>query len=162
MTKPERLANIDLYGHAPELLSAAIASFPKEAWRFKPAPNRWSIHEILVHIADSEANSFVRCRRAIAEPAKSVMAYDQDAWAMNLNYLLQPAEDAVELFKVLRRNTYHLIKDLPDEIWANTISHPENGAMTLDDWLKVYAVHVPDHITQMEHNFTLWQTSQSK
>lgn len=162
MTKPERLASIDLYGRAPLLLASAIASLPKEARYFKPSPSRWSIHEILVHIADSETNSFVRCRRAIAEPAKNVMAYDQDAWAVHLNYHSQSAEDAVQLFTWLRRNTYHLIKDLPDDVWAQTILHPENGVMTLDDWLKVYTVHVPDHITQIEQNFTLWQTSQSK
>src|SRR5512142_1835394 len=65
MTPAERRNKIRSYGKAHAELKQALRKFPKRMWKFKPAPDRWSIHEIIVHMADSEANSYVRCRRFI-------------------------------------------------------------------------------------------------
>ena len=72
------------------------------------------------------------------------MAYDENVWADSLRYHEQSIEDTLLLFKWLRRKTYTLIKTLPEEAWAHTAYHPENGDMTLDDWLDVYVAHVPE------------------
>lgn len=61
MAPSERHSKIIAYGQAYELLSAALKQFPREMWQYKPGPERWSIHEIMVHLADSEANSYIRC-----------------------------------------------------------------------------------------------------
>ena len=156
MTPAERHSKIVAYGEADERLIGALKQFPKEMWQYKPGPNRWSIHEIIVHLADSEANSYIRCRRFIAEPGASVMAYDENRWADLLNYHCQNPEEALELFRLLRRLSHRLIKDLPDAAWSNTVDHPENGIMTMDDWLGVYTSHVPDHIQQMRATHAAW------
>lgn len=156
MTPAERREMIADYGAAGDRLADALMQFPREMWTFKPGPERWSIHEILVHIADSEVNSYVRCRRFIAEPGSAVMAYDENRWASELNYGRQNAEDAVKLFRLLRRMSHRLIRDLPEVVWANTIEHPENGTMSMDDWLKVYAEHIPAHIAQMQATCAAW------
>ncbi len=110
MTAEERLKKIESYGNAHTKLLEALQQFPQEMWLFKPAPDDWSIHEIVVHITDSgEVNSYVRCRRFIAEP-----------------------------------------------VWATTVYHPENGAMSMDDWLNVYERHVPEHIEQMQDCYQAW------
>ncbi len=93
-----------------------LERFPKRMWRFKPSPKDWSIHEIIIHITDSEANSYVRCRRFVAEPGETLMAYDENGWAERLSYLEQDFEQAVALFKLLRASSYHLIKDLPEAV----------------------------------------------
>jgi len=116
------------------------------------------IQQTVVHITDSEANSFVRCRRFIAEPGESVMAYNEVEWAKALHYADQSTEDAIELFKWLRLTSYNLIKTLPDSTWSNTVHHPENGTMTLDDWLDVYASHIPDHVEQMRRSYAAWKS----
>src|SRR5579862_7372033 len=103
MTRQERNQLIESYGKAYETLVNALPEFPKEMWQWKPSPEKWSIHEILVHITDSEANSFVRCRRLIAEPGSGVYGYDQYKWAVKLNYHGQSIEDNLELFKWLRK-----------------------------------------------------------
>lgn len=157
MTTDERNRIIESYGQAHEQLMAALEEIPREMWRFKPSPERWSVHEIIIHIADSEANSFIRCRRFIAEPGSWVMAYDQDAWATELRYHEQSTDDALELFRHLRRSSYNLIRTLPESVWINTIEHPENGTMTFDDWLNVYERHIPGHIEQMRRNVTVWE-----
>jgi DinB superfamily len=156
MTPAERHSKIALYQQADELLTRALNQFPKEMWQYKPGPDRWSIHEIIVHIADSEANSYIRCRRFIAETGKTVMAYDENRWADLLNYHGQSPEDALELFRLLRRMSHRLIKDLPEAVWSNTVDHPENGIMTMDDWLSVYTNHVPEHIQQMQATHAAW------
>jgi len=156
MTQAERLRKIESYGKAHAELVEALRQFPREMWTIKPSPDRWSIHEIVIHIADSEANSYVRCRRFVAEPGERVMAYDEMRWAGALRYHDQSTEEAVELFKWLRLRSYRLIKSLPEAVWSNTVFHPENGVMTMDDWLDVYERHVREHVEQMQANHAFW------
>ncbi|HXW62995.1 MAG TPA: hypothetical protein VEJ45_10365, partial [Candidatus Acidoferrales bacterium] len=67
MTRDERRQVLESFGRAPVLLSTILRQLPKKMWLYKPSPDRWSIHEIIVHLADSEASSYVRCRHQIAE-----------------------------------------------------------------------------------------------
>jgi uncharacterized damage-inducible protein DinB len=158
MARQERIEKIELYGNAYKILTEALREFPHEMWHYKPSPDDWSIHETVVHITDSEANSFIRLRRLVAEPGSTVMAYDEMKWAEALRYSDQSTEDALELFKWLRLTSYKLLTSLPETAWANTITHPENGTMTMDDWLDVYATHIPDHVEQMHRNHSAWKS----
>jgi hypothetical protein len=158
MTTDERAQKIESYGSAYDELVQALGRFPREMWGYRSPEDTWTIHEIVVHIADSEANSFVRCRKFIAEPGSTVAAYDEPTWAAALKYGEQSADDAIELFRWLRGNTYKLVKGLPESAWANTIYHPENGTMTLDDWLDIYERHVREHLEQAGRIYDAWQT----
>lgn len=160
MTFEARSKKIKAYGMAHQRLVSALERFPREMWQFRPAPDRWTIHEIIIHIADSEANSYIRCRRFLAEPGGAVLGYDENGWARNLGYHNQSTEDALELFKWLRHKSYTLIKNLPEPAWSNTINHTENGVMTMNDWLDTYERHVPEHIDQMQANFDDWLQQQ--
>jgi hypothetical protein len=157
----DRQSKIERYGAGYDELTTAIAAFPRQMWQYRSPVELWTIHEILVHIADSEANSFIRLRRLIAEPGSAVMAYDENGWAARLGYHSQSPDDAVQLFRWLRHNSYALVKSLPLSTWANTIEHPENGRMTMDDWLGVYARHIPDHVGQMARIHAEWQSQRS-
>lgn len=156
MTPQQRAEKTEAYGSDYERLVAALESLPKEMWRFRDEHGCWSVHEHLIHIADSEVNSYIRCRRLVAEPGKDLMAYDENVWAESLRYHDQDVEDTLALFKWLRRKTYTLIKSLPEETWTHSAYHPENGDMTLDDWLDVYTAHVPEHIQYMRENYEAW------
>ena len=156
MNAETRTHNITSYGNAHALLVAALQHFPREMWNFKPASDQWSIHEIMIHLADSEANSYIRCRRCIAEPGQAVMAYDEHQWAAALRYRDQRIEEALDLFKALRVQTHQLIQSLPDPVWAHTLEHPEHGTLSLDDWLEVYEQHIPQHIEQMRDVYAGW------
>jgi uncharacterized damage-inducible protein DinB len=156
MSPEERAQKIASYGAAYQTLMTALERFPREMWQYRPAPDRWTIHEILVHIADSEANSYIRCRRFIAEPGSPVLGYDEAGWARELRYHEQSIEDALELFKWLRRKSYTLVRNLPPETWAHTVQHSESGEMSMDDWLDTYERHIPEHIRQMQGNYDDW------
>lgn len=156
----DRQAKIDKYGAVYAHFGAALGRFPREMWRYRSQVEQWTIHEIVVHIADSEANSFVRLRRLIAEPGRAVMAHDENAWAHLLNYESQNPDDALQLFRWLRHNRHVFILCLPEAAWAHTLQHPENGLMSMDDWLEVYARHVSDHVAQLDRILAEWQARQ--
>ncbi|WP_420642795.1 DinB family protein [Candidatus Leptofilum sp.] len=154
MSRAEKIA---LYGQAAELLEVALAKFPREMWQYRSEVDDWTIHEIIVHITDSEANSYVRCRRFIAEPGEQLMAYDENQWARVLDYHKLDADTAVSLFKWLRQSSYELIQTVPEATWQNKAHHSEEGKMAFADWLDIYSRHVPDHIAQMERICQAWQ-----
>ena len=158
MTPQERLRKIESYGNAHTRLVDALRGFPREMWQFRDEHGCWSIHEHIVHITDSEANSYIRCRRLIAERGEPLMAYDENVWAASLAYHDQSVEDALALFEWLRHKSYTLIRSLPEEVWAHTAYHPENGEMSLDDWLDTYERHVPEHIKYMRENLQAWRS----
>jgi uncharacterized damage-inducible protein DinB len=156
MKAGERAAQIEQYGNAYELLVEALAQFPREMWQYRPSPDEWTIHEIILHITDSEANGFIRARRLVAEPGLELMGYDQLLWSQALAYQALNPVTALELFRWLRQSTYELISNLPDETWTHTVQHPDLGTYSMQDWLEIYTRHVPNHITQMMAVYDAW------
>ena len=157
MTTDERNLLIDSYGQAHAILLEALREFPERMWQWKPAPDKWSVHEIIIHIADSEVNSYVRCRRFIAEPGSGVYGYDENKWAAKLNYHAQSTDEALELFRMLRKMSCDIIRKVDDATWQTaTVDHSDNGLMHFEDWLKIYEEHVPVHIRQMKRNLAAW------
>ena len=160
MTPQERAQKLESYRDAYSLLVDSLKEFPEYMWQFRDECGCWSVHEHIVHITDSEANSYIRCRRIIAEQGEPLMAYDENQWASALDYHDQSTEDAIVLFRWLRHKSYTLIKDLPESVWAHSSYHPENGETTLDDWLDTYERHVPEHLEYMRQNLEAWHESQ--
>jgi hypothetical protein len=158
MNKQERNEKIELYGRGFDLLTAALAEVPQEAMKFKPAPTEWSVHEIIIHIADSESNAALRARKLIVEPGGAIMAYDQDKWADSLNYHEHNLEDALEVTRLVRKTTYELLKKQPDEVFTHSIVHPEyDEPYTFDMWVDNYSAHIPGHVEQIKNNVLLWK-----
>ena len=158
MSPEERKLKIKRYGKGYAMLKETLADIPRKAWKFKPAPTEWSIHEIIIHLADSETNAALRARLLAAEPGRAVMAYDQDKWALRLNYHDQDVEDALKLVKAARKMTYKWLKTLPDEVFENTVTHAEyDKPYSFEMWLAMYSEHIPGHIEQIKNNFELWK-----
>ncbi|MCB0103229.1 MAG: DinB family protein [Anaerolineales bacterium] len=160
MDTKERNEKIELYGRGFDLLKAALAEVPADAMKFKPEPKEWSVHEIIIHIADSETNSALRARKLIVESGGLLMAYDQDAWANELNYHAQSVEDALEATRIARKTTYELLKTVSEEVFnTHWLKHPEfEDPYTFDKWINIYSRHIPGHIEQIQNNVRLWKT----
>ncbi|KAA3643234.1 MAG: DinB family protein [Chloroflexi bacterium] len=162
MDTAERQGKIDLYGRGFGLLSIALDEIPREMWQFKPTPAEWSIHEILVHLADSETNSYLRARQLVAQPGAAIMAYDQDVWTNELDYHQRDWQDALEILRLVRKATYEFLLTLPNDVWDNTIKHPEyDEPYTFDMWIDIYSNHIPGHIEQINNNHRLWLETQT-
>lgn len=158
MNKNERNEKIEQYRRGFDLLKAALAEVPAEAMKFKPSDKDWSAHEVVVHMADSEAMSALRARKLIVEPGSQLMGFEEAKWADALTYQEQSLEDALQVIKYARQTTYNLLKTLPDEVFAHSVKHPENPEpYTFDRWLTIYANHIPNHIEQIRSNVKLWR-----
>lgn len=158
MNKKERKEKIEQYGKGFELLLAALKDIPVEAWKFKPSPQDWSVHEVIIHLADSETNAALRARKLAVEPGGLLMGYDQDKWAVDLNYHDQNTDDALQVTKYTRLRTYQWLKTLPDDVFKHTVRHPEyDEPYTFEQWINLYAAHIPGHIEQIQNNYALWK-----
>lgn len=158
MNAQERNEKIEAYGRGFQYLEAAVAQIPREAWNYKPSPEDWSVHEIIVHMGDSESMAALRLRKLIAEPGSTLMAYEEARWAQALNYLEQNPEDSLQIIKYARQTTYRLLKTIPETVIHNSLIHPEmSDPYTLDTWLGIYARHIPDHVDQMQRAFDAWK-----
>lgn len=147
------------YAHGPRLLQAALGSYPAESLDFKPAPGKWDLRTIVLHLAESELQGYLRARTIIAEPGKPVLAYDQDKWAASMDAGAQPLEEAVDLFRLLREMLARQLRALPEEAWSRVMIHPERGAVSLDRWLEIYEEHLRVHLAQMERTYQAWRAS---
>ncbi|MBZ5696657.1 MAG: DinB family protein [Acidobacteriia bacterium] len=156
MIRDERRQMLESFGRAPALLSGVLRQLPKKMWLYKPSPERWSIHEIILHLADSEANSYVRCRHLIAEPSRAVAKFDAARWAGSLGYFHQSTREALEVIRRLRKMTYHLVVALPEPVWSHTFEHPAEGEISLERWIERQERHIPHHIEQIKQNYEVW------
>jgi hypothetical protein len=162
MNQQERDEKLELYGRGYELLIAALADIPRDAWLFKPGPREWSVYEVLVHLADSESNAALRARKLIVEPGGTVMGYDQAKWTSDLNYHDQNYEDALEIVRLVRKTTYELLKRQPEEVFEHSVKHPEyEEPYTFEQWLNIYSAHIPGHIEQIQNNYKIWRDTQA-
>jgi hypothetical protein len=162
MTPEERKQKIKRYGKGYSMLEKTLTGIPRKAWQFKPAPAEWSVHEIIIHLADSETNAALRARMLAAEPGRAIMAYDQDKWANSLNYHGTDPADALKLLKNVRRMTYKWLKQLPEEVFQNTVTHSEyDKPYSFEMWLSIYPEHIPGHIEQIKNNVKLWKQHRS-
>ena len=158
MNQGERNQKIEDYGRGYDHLLEALADIPREAWDYKPSPQDWSVHEILVHMGDSESMAALRLRKLIVEPGSKLMGYDEAKWADALEYQKQDAEDALQMIKLARQTSYRLLKTLPEEAFAHSVEHPEySEPYTFDKWLGIYARHIPDHVEQMKKAYAAWK-----
>ena len=158
MDKQERNEKIERYGKVFSLLVEMLKDIPREVWKFKPAPTDWSIHEVIIHLADSETNAALRARKLIVEPGGTLMGYDQNAWTTALNYHEQDLQDALDVLRLARKTTYELLKKQPDEVFDHIVMHPEyTEPYTFDNWLNIYSAHIPGHIEQIMNNYKIWK-----
>lgn len=152
-----KMDKVESYGRAYQQLEDALGEIPQSMWKFKPSSKEWSIHEIIIHLADMEANAYVRLLKALAEPGGTIMPLDQNAWTENLFYDEQDSKTALEVFKWLRIKTYNTLKMLPQQRWDNYMNHPESGTVTLMDWLDNYEDHGRVHVAQIKRIHNQWE-----
>ena len=141
---------IDAYEAAPAQIASATSGLSEQQLLHVPAPGEWSIHEVLVHLPDSEIFGFERMRRIIAEHKPVLHAYDEELWGRNLAYRTQDPMRALDLFKALRRSNAALLRLLSPDVWERKGIHTERGEMSLYDIFHVYLEHGNIHLKQIE------------
>lgn len=118
--------------------------------RRRPAPGKWSITEILAHLADSEIVLSWRMRVVICQNGVAMQASDQDVWSQTLDYAGQDPNVSLETFRLLRENNLRMLEALPNNLWENYGMHSERGKETLAQIVRMYAGHDLNHLQQIE------------
>ena len=114
------------------------------------APGKWSMAQVLAHLADSDLVWGWRLRLVLSQDRPSLTGYDQDAWADRLGYADADPRETVELFSVLRRTNLRLISRATPEDLQRVGVHVERGEETLAHHLKLYAGHDILHLNQLD------------
>ncbi len=146
-------ADLERYAKAPAKLELALEKLSESKLRWKPNPKKWSIREIVCHLADSDIVGVARMNLVVAsspEKPPILSGYNQDLLAERFLYNTQDDVEALQFFKYLRRRTTVLLKSLPDEAFEKYGIHDEAGKLTLGALVKRYADHAERHLKQIE------------
>jgi uncharacterized damage-inducible protein DinB len=133
-------------------LRALAADLSSEQVNRGPAPGKWSIREIVAHLADCELVFAFRLRQALApatgEPHAIIQPFDQEAWAQR--YAAYDLASALDLFQAARTWNMHLLRTVNDTDRGRLTTHPERGTMTFWTIVETMAGHDLNHLQQLE------------
>ena len=148
MTLDQRLA--DYAGATAEFLAAATTLTPETLDAH--AEGGWSARQVIHHLADSEAQSYARLRRLLAEPAGSLISgYDEAAWAncAALGYRDLPVEHSLAVLRAVRAASLDVLARLSPGDLECYGEHSDSGRYTLNQWLDIYTRHPREHARQL-------------
>lgn len=138
--------SLEVFTRGPAMLKSAIAEVTPAELDFQPAPGKWTIRQLVRHLADTEIVAGMRLRQIAAEDRPPLIPFDQDKWADNLGYAACDPNEALVTFRALRDDTARLLSSLPPETFERTGVHPERGERTLLSFVELFGNHVIKHV----------------
>jgi uncharacterized damage-inducible protein DinB len=135
----------------PKRLAKAVKSLGKPQLTRRLKPDKWSIAEILAHLADAELVASWRMRLIIGSNGVAIQAFDQDVWAEKFEYAKRDPKVSLETFRLLRENNVRMLKALPKDWWENYGMHQERGKETIAHMVRMFAGHDLNHVAQVEN-----------
>lgn len=141
---------LERFRRGGELIAVVTTGVAGAELDFQPAPGKWSIRQVVCHLADTEIVVADRFRRIIAEDEPTLIGFNQNLWTEKLDYHKRKISQAVESFRRLRAENHELIKDQPEEVFQRAGVHNERGKLTLLQLLNTYAGHVETHARQIQ------------
>ncbi|HZS43935.1 MAG TPA: DinB family protein [Blastocatellia bacterium] len=127
-----------------------IKDVPRAKLMRSPAPGRWSVAEIIAHLADAEMVGAFRIRMMLASPGVEIQGYDQNDWATQGKYEKRDPKKSLETFRVVREANLALFKTLDQKQWKKFGVHSERGKEDVAIYAKLYAGHDINHLKQIE------------
>ncbi|HTY12378.1 MAG TPA: DinB family protein [Bacteroidota bacterium] len=134
----------------PRKINRLIKSVPRTKLMTRPEPKKWSIAEILAHLADTELVGGFRMRLTIGMNGTPIQGFDQDVWAEKFNYGKRDPQKSFAVFQVLREHNLALLKSIPGPLWDNYGVHSERGKETVTRITEMMAGHDLNHMAQIE------------
>jgi DinB superfamily len=152
---------LERYRRGAELLAMATTGAAGPELDYK-SDGKWSVRQIVCHLADTEAVCAMRFRQVIAEDSPSMPGFDGAAWARSLDYDKRKISQVLEIFRVLRASNHELLKTLPVETYERTGVHSEKGKLSLLDLVRTYAEHVESHVRQVQTTRAAYRENKAK
>jgi len=146
----EGLEPLKVLAETPKKLGRLLKGVPTSKLRKKPELGKWSIAEILAHIADAELVGGFRVRLILGAPGTPIQAFNQDDWAVVGRYDKRDPRKSCEQFRVLREANLALLKSISPEQWKHHGVHAERGEESIETIVRLYAGHDINHVKQIE------------
>ena len=153
---------LERYRRGPELLAVVLTGVFGEEEDFVSAPGKWSIRQIVAHLADSEIVFAHRFRQVIAEDSPVMVWFDQDAWASHLDYARRKPKQSLETLRRTRAENHDLLKALPESAYERSGNHTRRGRITLGQMLEDGAAHTESHARQIGEIREAYKTAKGK
>lgn len=134
----------------PAKLAKLVQGVAAEKLSRRPAPYKWSISEVLVHLAEAEIGSYWRYRQMLEHDGATLLSFDQDLWYELGDYSKRDPQEALQLFRMLREGNMRMFDKLTPEQWKKGGVHVERGPMTIADLARQIAGHDVNHLAQVE------------
>lgn len=151
MTESELKQKIDAIEAGPGIIAAAVSGLDAKTLDFKPSPEKWSVRQMVAHLADIDILYGYRLRQMIADRQPVIAPVDQDDWAQGLGYAEADVAQCLEQYRATRRGNVRLLRRLKVSDLGRGAYHPEhNRLVTVEDVIGMMAGHDPNHLGQIE------------
>ena len=134
----------------PEKLATVLASVDRKRLTSRPASDKWSIAEIVAHLADTELVVSWRIRQTLTSNGTPIQAYDQDAWAKTFKYEERDPQVSLNTFRMLRENNLALLNTVSKDLLDNYGLHQERGKEPVKHVIRMVAGHDVNHLQQID------------
>ena len=135
---------------APKKLALLLKGKTGKQLMRRPAPDKWSVAEIVAHLADAELAISWRIRQILSANAVPIQAYDQDQWAKTFDYAHRDPRQSLASFRTLREANVALLKSVPRRLWDNYGVHEERGNESVSHVVRMVAGHDLNHLQQIQ------------
>jgi hypothetical protein len=135
---------------SPGKLSKLLKGVARRKLSKRPEPDKWSVTEILAHLADTEMVVGFRMRLILGASGTTVQAFDQDVWSGFSQYRKQDPKLSFEAYRIQRERNIRLLRSIPKEMWDNYGMHTERGKETITRLTEMVAGHDINHLRQID------------
>ncbi|OGB91792.1 MAG: hypothetical protein A3H39_16135 [candidate division NC10 bacterium RIFCSPLOWO2_02_FULL_66_22] len=153
MDQSERDRYLGIIRSTPDRLKAALAGVPKKLLAWRPAPGKWSIHEILCHMRDAERDGYLyRYSRILAENNPTLPDVDGDKLALDRQYSRLNLREVLRDWRTARKQVLGIVKKVRPDQWQRIWTHEHLGPMSLETILQRQALGNDEaHLGQIEN-----------
>jgi hypothetical protein len=141
---------VSVMATTPRKIGALLKGTARAKLRWKPGPGRWSVGEILAHLADTELVFGFRIRFVLGSNGARIQAFDQDVWATNFRYDKHDPKASFDAFSAQRVHNLGFLRILPKSMWTYYGMHEERGKETIARMTAMMAGHDLNHLMQIE------------
>jgi hypothetical protein len=141
---------IEVMESTPPALASLTTGLDTAALTKRPAPNKWSIQEILAHLADAETVLSFRARKILENDGVEIQAYNEAKWAEIGRYASAPVAESLDRIRSLRSANVRLLRSLSPQQLSQVGVHAERGRESVAHLSRLWAGHDLNHRLQIE------------
>ena len=148
-TDVSRAAAVAAIASAPTDLRAAVRGLNDSQLDSPYRPGGWTVRQLVHHLPDSHVNAYVRTRLALTEDNPTIKPYQEQLWAELADAKTMPVEVSLILLDALHERWVALLRTVGHAEFSRTLVHPQNGPMSLDALVALYAWHGKHHVAHV-------------